>query len=57
MAEPERNIKIVQLSITRLQDWKMVKKPEAHVITIGTLFHNFTGHHHTRVLVLVTKIK
>lgn len=57
MAEQEKNIKIIQLSIDRTQDWKMVRQAGKHVIVIGSLFHRFTGHHHTRILILTKKIE
>jgi hypothetical protein len=59
-AEDEKNIGIVQLAISEEDDklWNKFRKAGrgALVRIKGTLFHRFTGHHHSRVLLAVTEI-
>ncbi len=49
-------MKIIQLAISRKQDWSIIKNKH-HVKLTGELFHWFTGHHHTKVLMDVKKAK
>jgi hypothetical protein len=59
-AEPEKNVKVIQLSIAADDDglWGKFRKlgKGAHVKIQGTLFHRFTGHHHSRVLMIATSV-
>ena len=59
--ETERNVKVMQLSINAENDklWSQFRKigKGGHVKIIGTLFHRFTGHHHSRVLLNVDKVE
>ena len=46
----ENNLKLLQLT------WSQPKRPSSigrHVLLRGKLFHGFSGHHHTRVLLWV----
>jgi len=53
----EKNISLVQLSLDeKLMAQYERMKSQAAVVT-GTLFHQNTGHHHTKVLMLVQKIE
>ncbi len=58
--EKERNVKIVQLAINGEDDglWGRFRKlgEGGHVKIRGTLFHQFTGHHHSRVLLSVQQM-
>ena len=55
--DPEIEVKIVQLSIDANDDalWAKCKKLEkgARVTILGSLFHRWTGHHHSRTLLYV----
>jgi hypothetical protein len=56
--EPESKIHDLQLVITKPADWKTVKRRLGkRVVVTGTLFHGFTGHHRTKVLINVTNIE
>jgi hypothetical protein len=59
--EVEKNVKIVQLAINGEDEvlWSSFRKAGqgAHVTIIGNLFHRFTGHHHSRILLAVDKLK
>lgn len=59
-AEEERNVKIIQLSISGEDDrlWVRFRKlgEGGRVKIQGTLFHRFNGHHHSRVLMAVNKV-
>ena len=59
--ENERNVNIIQLSIAEKDDklWNRLQKlgKGGHVQIEGTLFHRFNGHHHSRILMVVTGIK
>lgn len=59
--DPEKNVEIVQLSIDAGDDalWAKFRKvgKGARVKILGTLFHRFTGHHHSRVLLIVKKME
>ncbi len=55
--EPEKNIKIIQIADINDVDWKKFLKKGKHIQITGTLFHRFTGHHHTRVLIDVKQIE
>lgn len=50
--EPEKNIPVIQLVVQHNTDWPKMKKGN-HLRLVGTLFRWHTGHHHTRVLMLV----
>jgi Domain of unknown function (DUF4431) len=58
--ELERNVKIIQLSIDAEDNplWAKFRKVgrNARVKILGTLFHRFTGHHHSRILLIVKKM-
>jgi len=58
--EEERGVAILQLAIDGENDvlWARFRKAGkgAHVRIRGTLFHRFTGHHHSRVLLSVKDI-
>jgi hypothetical protein len=59
-AAEEKNVKIIQLSIGEDEKlWAKFRKAGigAHVAITGNLFHRFTGHHHSRVLMTVQNIK
>ncbi len=58
-AEEERNVKIIQLSISEERLWSRFRKlgEGGSVKLRGTLFHRFTGHHHSRVLMVVTDMQ
>lgn len=56
MDEPEENIKTVQLVINHRSDWTKLKENN-HVRITSTLFHWFSGHHHTKVLMSVNEVK
>ena len=60
-AEEEKNVRILQLSISEENDklWSRFRKlgKGGHVSIEGTLFHRFTGHHHSRVLLIVRKME
>lgn len=53
----ERNVKIIQLAVSADNDvlWARFRKAGkgAHVKIRGEIFHRFTGHHHSRVLLSV----
>ena len=53
---PEKNVKLLQLVVQNNNDWGKIKEGN-YVHIVGTLFHAFTGHHHTRVLLMIKKIK
>ncbi|MEY4615041.1 MAG: hypothetical protein RJB66_1 [Pseudomonadota bacterium] len=59
--EPEKNIKVMMLAISADDKllWKRVRKfgKGGHVRVNGTLFHRWTGHHHSRVILNVEKIE
>jgi hypothetical protein len=59
--EKERNVSVIQLSISEEDDklWNRFRKlgKGAHVKIQGTLFHRFTGHHHSRILMVVSKMQ
>lgn len=59
--EEERNVKVIQLSISEEDDklWDRFRKlgKGGHVKVQGTLFHRFTGHHHSRVLMIVSNMQ
>jgi hypothetical protein len=58
--QTERNVSVVQLAIDAEDDrlWSRFRKagPGQRVKVEGTLFHQFTGHHHSRVLISVSKM-
>lgn len=57
----ERNVKIMQLAINAEDDklWAQFRNigRGRHVKIKGTLFHRFTGHHHSRILLDVQSIQ
>jgi hypothetical protein len=57
----EKNVKVVQLSIDGEDRilWSRFRKlgEGTHVRIVGKLMHQFTGHHHSRVVLLVDQIK
>lgn len=59
--EIELNVKIIQVSISEEDNkiWDRVRKigKGGHVRVQGTPFHRFTGHHHSRILMVVKNIK
>lgn len=52
---PEKNVKLLQLVVENNDDWPKIKEGN-YVRIIGTLFHAHTGHHHTRVLLMIKKL-
>jgi hypothetical protein len=58
-AEEERNVKIVQLSVSEEKLWARFRKigEGGRVKLLGTLFHRFNGHHHSRVLMIVNDMQ
>ena len=59
--ETEWNVKVIQLSISEEDDtlwnrFRMIGKG-GRVKVQGTLFHRFTGHHHSRVLIVVSNMQ
>jgi hypothetical protein len=55
---PETNIREMQLVVTKSAHWKTVERRIGkRVVVTGTLFHAFTGHHRTKVLIDVTDIR
>lgn len=58
--QTERNVRVVQLAIDSEDDrlWSRFRKagPGQRVKVEGTLFHQFTGHHYSRVLISVSKM-
>lgn len=60
-SEIELNVKIIQLAINGEDAslWSQFRKSGkgSHVKIIGKLFHRFTGHHHSRVLLNVEKME
>jgi hypothetical protein len=52
---PEKNVKLLQLVVENDNDWPKVKEGN-YVHIVGTLFHAHTGHHHSRVLLMIKKI-
>jgi len=60
-AEPEKNVKVIQLSIAADDNslWDKFRKlgKGAHVKIQGTLFHRFTDHHHSRVLLIADSVQ
>jgi hypothetical protein len=59
--EEERNVRILQLAIDGENDelWARFRKvgKGSHVKILGTLFHRFTAHHHSRVLLSVKSME
>jgi hypothetical protein len=59
--EEERNVRVMQLSIAEGNDalWARFRETGkgARVQIRGSLFHRFTGHHHSRVLLGVQDMK
>ena len=53
--ELEKNVKVIQLSVQNNKDWELIKTGK-YVRVIGKLFHSFTGHHPTKVLLIIDKI-
>jgi Repeat of Unknown Function (DUF347)/Domain of unknown function (DUF4431) len=60
-SETEKNVKIMQLVIDGGNSalWNRFRKvgKGGQVKILGTLFHRFTGHHHSRVLINVKEMK
>lgn len=60
-SELERNVKTIQLAISSKDDalWSHFRKAGkgAKVKIVGSLFHRFTGHHYSRVLMNVKEMK
>lgn len=57
-SESEKNVKVIQLILSG-GFWKQTRKlgRGAHVILKGQLWHQYTGHHHSRVLLDVERIR
>lgn len=59
--EPERNVRIMQLVVGYNENelFKRLRKigEGGRVRVLGTLFHRFTGHHHSRILLTVQKLE
>ena len=58
-AEAEKNVTNLQLVFSEgEQQYKQYRALKDRRVTVtGTLFHQTTGHHHTKVLLTVTRIK
>ena len=60
-AEKEQKVRIMQLAINGENDalWAKFRKvgKRGRVKITGMLFHRFTGHHHSRVLLSVAKME
>lgn len=55
---PETRVREVQLVITNDAHWKTARQLIGkHAIVAGALFHAFTGHHRTKVLMDVSNIR
>jgi hypothetical protein len=54
-------VSVIQLSLSEEDDklWDRFRKPGkgVHVKIQGTLFHRFTGHHHSRILMFVSEMQ
>ncbi len=56
--ETERGLREMQLVIDQDSLWAAVRRlGRRSVLVTGTLFHAGTAHHHTRVLITVTKLE
>ena len=56
--DAEKNIREIQLVVTKSAHWKTVERRLGERVTItGTLFHSHTGHHRTKVLLDVASIR
>ena len=56
--ETETEVRIVQLATGETKHFKILKASLGRKISCtGTLFHRFTGHHHTRVLMYLDSCK
>ena len=57
-SESEKNVRVVQLILSN-GFWDQAQKlgREGHVILKGELWHQYTGHHHSRVLLEVERIR
>jgi hypothetical protein len=59
--EPETNVRVIQLAIDGDDKtlWSRFRRigEGGHVKITGTLFHRFTGHHHSRILLNVQKME
>jgi hypothetical protein len=57
----EKNVDILQLAFDTTQaNWKITKRllsPGAKIKVTGRLFHSWSGHHHSRVLISVSKVE
>jgi hypothetical protein len=56
-AVAEKNVKIMQIAADEEfsnWSWSNKKYVNKHVKVTGTLYHNLTAHHHTRVLIAAT---
>lgn len=53
----ERNIKVIQLVIDGddQKKWKKIKTGN-YIYVRGTLYHAFTGHHHSKILMIIQEI-
>lgn len=55
---PETNISEVQMVVTESSHWKIVEgRLGKRVVVSGALFHGHTGHHRTKVLIMVSGIR
>ena len=53
----ETNIREVQLVISKPEHWKQLKRLRGKPVSItGTLFHDHTGHHRTKILIDVAEL-
>jgi hypothetical protein len=56
--EPEAGIEEIQLAIGADSVWEQLKRvPGSRMRVTGTLFHAISGHHHTRILLWVSRIR
>ena len=55
---PETGIRDLQLAVTKDGDLPIIRRLIGKKVTLtGTLFHGHTGHHRTKVLLDVTKVR
>lgn len=52
----ENNVSIVELARDS-EEWPIPNAVGRHVLLTGGLFHAISGHHHTRVLLMVSRVR
>ncbi|WP_218080218.1 DUF4431 domain-containing protein [Anthocerotibacter panamensis] len=56
LSEAENGVYSIQMVLVKSQYRKYKKLIKKPIIATGTLFHGYTGHHHTKVLIKVENI-